>query len=30
MKEEILAKFQNVMVIDDNRIDLYIASRMIA
>jgi len=29
MKEEIPAKFQNVMVIDDNRIDLYIASRMI-
>jgi CheY-like chemotaxis protein len=29
MKEEISAKFKNVMVIDDNRIDLYIASRMI-
>jgi CheY-like chemotaxis protein len=29
MKDEIPAKFQNVMVIDDNRIDLYIASRMI-
>jgi len=29
MKEEISAKFENVMVIDDNRIDLYIASRMI-
>jgi len=29
MKEEIPAKFENVMVIDDNRIDLYIASRMI-
>jgi CheY-like chemotaxis protein len=30
MKEEILAKFKNVMVIDDNHIDLYIASRMIS
>ena len=29
MKEEFPAKFENVMVIDDNRIDLYIASRMI-
>jgi len=29
MKEEIPTKFENVMVIDDNRIDLYIASRMI-
>jgi CheY-like chemotaxis protein len=29
MKEKISAKFENVMVIDDNRIDLYIASRMI-
>jgi len=29
MKEEIPAKYESVMVIDDNRIDLYIASRMI-
>lgn len=29
MKEEIVCKFQSVMVIDDNLIDLYIASQMI-
>lgn len=29
MKEEIVHKFESVMVIDDNLIDLYIASRMI-
>lgn len=29
MKEEIVHKFESVMLIDDNLIDLYIASRMI-
>ncbi len=29
MKEEIAVKYESVMVIDDNLIDLYIASRMI-